>query len=70
MELIKEVIVDVNSKIQEIGGDGCPKIKKYTILHKEFSMRAGEMTRAHKLRREMVFENYFMDSDRMILPLA
>lgn len=56
--LIAERIQEVNSKIQEIGGSGCPDIKRFTILHKEFNVNAGELTRSQKIRRDVVSSNY------------
>jgi long-chain acyl-CoA synthetase len=58
VELISERIQEVNSKIKEIGGSGCPEIKRFTILHKEFNVNKGEMTRSHKIRRDVVSNNY------------
>ena len=56
--LISEKIQDVNSNIHEIAGSGCPSIKRFTILHKEFNVNEGEMTRSHKIRRDVVSGNY------------
>ena len=58
IELITERIQEVNSKIHEIGGSGCPNINRFTILHKEFNVNEGELTRSHKIRRDVVSQNY------------
>ena len=44
--------------MEHVGGAGCPQIKRHTILHKEFSASAGEMTRSRKIRREIIANNY------------
>lgn len=58
IQLIAEKIQEVNSHIQDIGGAGCPDIKRFAILHKEFNMNDGEMTRSRKIRRDVVSNNY------------
>jgi long-chain acyl-CoA synthetase len=58
LALIMDKIKDVNASIERIGGKNCPHIKRFTILNKEFSISAGEMTRTRKIKRDVVSNNY------------
>jgi len=57
VELISERVRDLNTKITQIGGANCPPIKRYTVLNREFSVIAGEMTRSRKIRRQVIGTN-------------
>ena len=58
VELISEHIREVNSNMTHVGGEGCPPIKRYTILTREFSIVNGEMTRSYKIRRDVIGNNF------------
>ncbi len=58
IELISSKVREVNSCMEHVGGAGCPQIKRHTILHKKFSASAGELTRSHKIRRDIIVNNY------------
>ncbi len=53
-EFVKRTIEDVNAHIEQIEGKGCPPIKRFLILHREFNVNAGEITRSRKIRRDVV----------------
>ncbi len=52
--LVKSTVDDVNAHIEQLEGHSCPPIKRYLILHREFNVNAGELTRTRKIRREVV----------------
>ena len=52
--LVKETVDDVNAHIEQLEGHSCPPIKRYLILHREFNVNAGEITRSRKIRRDVV----------------
>lgn len=56
--LVSEKVRQVNACIEDIGGKNCPQIKRHTILHKEFDVGAGEMTRSRKIRRDVIADHY------------
>lgn len=58
VDLISSHIREINSDINHIGGEGCPQIKRYTVLTREFSVADGEMTRSYKIRRKVISENF------------
>ena len=58
VELISGRVNEINSNIDHVGGQDCPPIKRYTILHRQFSMSQGEMTRSYKLRRKEAMHNF------------
>ncbi len=53
-ELIQKTVADVNVHIEQIEGKGCPPIKRFLILHREFNVDMGEITRSRKIRRDVV----------------
>ncbi len=53
-ELVKTTVDDVNAHIEQIEGKGSPPIKRFLILHREFNVEAGELTRSRKIRRDVV----------------
>ncbi len=55
-DLVKGTVEDVNAHIEQLEGHKCPPIKRYLILHREFSVDAGEVTRSRKIRRDVVME--------------
>ena len=52
--LVKKTVDDVNSHIDQLEGHSCPPIKRFLVLHREFSVEAGEVTRSRKIRRDVV----------------
>ena len=58
VELISSHIREVNADMDHVGGEGCPPIKKYTILTREFSVANNEMTRSYKIRRDVISNNF------------
>lgn len=52
--LVKDTVDDVNAHIEQLEGHSCPPIKRYLILHREFNVNAGEITRSRKIRRDVV----------------
>ena len=57
VELISDRVREINGNMKHVGGDGCPPIKRYTILTREFSVAQGEKTRSYKLRRDNAMTN-------------
>ena len=53
-ELVKGAVDGVNVHIEKIEGEGSPPIKRFLIMHREFNIDAGEMTRSRKIRRDVV----------------
>lgn len=53
-DLVKKTIEDVNAHIEQIEGKGSPPVKRFLILHREFNIDLGEMTRSRKIRRDVV----------------
>ena len=53
-DLVSKTVSDVNSHIEQIEGKSCPPIKRYLIMHREFNVEAGEITRSRKIRRDVV----------------
>lgn len=53
-ELVQKTVVDVNAHIEQIEGKGSPPIKRFLIMHREFNVGSGEVTRSHKIRRDVV----------------
>lgn len=53
-ELVQKTVADVNAHIEKIEGKGSPHIKRFLIMHREFNVDAGEMTRSRKIRRDVV----------------
>ena len=52
--LVKEHVDSVNAKIKDICGDACPPISRFLLMHREFNVDSGEVTRSHKIRRDVV----------------
>jgi len=57
-DLIKETVTDVNAHITQIEGAGCPPIKHFVVMHRGFSVDDGEVTRSHKIKRDVVLGTY------------
>ena len=56
--LISGHIRDINDNLEHIAGKECPPIKRYTLLTREFSVGAGELTRSYKLKRSSTLGNF------------
>ena len=53
-DLVTKTVNDVNAHIEQIEGKACPPIKRYLIMHREFNVETGEITRSRKIRRDVV----------------
>ena len=53
-DLVQKTVKDVNAHMEQIEGKGSPPIKRFLIMHREFNIDAGEMTRSRKIRRDIV----------------
>lgn len=53
-DLVSKAVSDVNAHIEQIEGKACPPIKHYLIMHREFNVDTGEITRSRKIRRDVV----------------
>ena len=53
-ELVKKTIEDVNAHMEQIEGEGSPPIGRFLIMHREFNVEAGEITRSRKIKRDVV----------------
>ncbi len=53
-DLVKKTVVDVNSHMEQIEGKDSPPIRRFLIMHREFNVDAGELTRSKKIRRDVV----------------
>ena len=53
-DLVSKTVNDVNAHIEQIEGKACPPIRRYLIMHREFNVDTGEITRSRKIRRDVV----------------
>ncbi|MGI9570401.1 MAG: hypothetical protein ACR2PH_11845, partial [Desulfobulbia bacterium] len=53
-DLVKKSIDEVNSHIAETEGESCPPVKRFAVMHREFNVDQGEITRSHKVKRDVV----------------
>ncbi len=53
-DLVSKTVSDINAHIEQIEGKACPPIKRYLIMHREFNVNSGEITRSKKIRRDVV----------------
>ena len=63
--LVKGTVEDVNAHIDTIEGKGSPPIKSFLIMHREFNIEAGEMTRSRKIRRDVVMDKHQLMVDAL-----
>ena len=61
---IKELIADRIEALQE-GLASFEKIKRFTLLSKEFTMESGELTNTLKIRRPVINRHYASQIDAM-----
>ena len=52
--MLKETVDEVNAHISETEGEDCPPIKRFVLMHREFSVDQGEITRSRKIKRDVV----------------
>ncbi len=52
--LVKETVAEVNTNIVDTVEHGCPPIKRFLIMHREFNVEDGEVTRSRKIKRDVV----------------
>ncbi|MGH1538726.1 MAG: AMP-binding protein [Gammaproteobacteria bacterium] len=53
-DLVKETVDEVNSHLSQTEGENCPPIKRFVIMHREFNVDQGEITRSRKIKRDVV----------------
>ncbi len=53
-DLVKTTVEEVNANIHQSGGDNCPPIKRFVVMHREFNVDQGEITRSRKIKRDVV----------------
>jgi len=53
-DLVKETVADVNSRLSQTEGENCPPISRFVIMHREFNVDQGEITRSRKIKRDVV----------------
>ena len=53
-ELVKESVDEVNAHITETESESCPPIKRFVVMHREFMVDQGEITRSRKIKRDVV----------------
>lgn len=53
-DLVKETVADVNANLSKSEGNDCPPIKRFAIMHREFNVSDGEITRSRKIKRDVV----------------
>ena len=57
-DLVKETVADVNDHMAQIEGENCPRIKRFVVLHREFMVDQGEITRSRKVKRDVVMGRF------------
>ncbi|NNC68728.1 MAG: AMP-binding protein [Gammaproteobacteria bacterium] len=57
-DLVKKTVEDVNAHMGQIEGESCPRIKRFVVLHREFMVDQGEITRSRKVKRDVVMERF------------
>jgi len=57
-DLVNKTVEDVNVHIDQIEGKACPPIKRFLIMHREFSVDTGEITRSRKIRRDVIVSRH------------
>ncbi len=67
-ELVKKTVAEVNVHIEQIEGQGCPPIKRFLIMHREFNVDAGEITRSRKIKRDVVMSKHRALVDALYSP--
>jgi len=53
-DLVKTTVTEVNSRINETEGESCPPITRFVVMHREFNVDQGEITRSRKIKRDVV----------------
>ncbi len=53
-DLVKETVAEVNSHLTETEDEQCPPIKRFVVMHREFNVDQGEITRSRKIKRDVV----------------
>ncbi len=57
-ELVKKTVDAVNADIEKIEGKGSPPIKRFLIMHREFNIDLGEVTRSRKIKRDVIMDKH------------
>lgn len=53
-DLVKETVAEVNTNLAKTEGEKCPPIKRFVVMHREFNVDQGEITRSRKIKRDVV----------------
>jgi long-chain acyl-CoA synthetase len=53
-DLVKSSVEEVNGRIENMGLEDCPPIKRFIVMHRRFDVNQGEITRSHKVKRDVV----------------
>jgi len=53
-DLVKETVAEVNAQLDSTEGKDCPPITRFAIMHREFNVSDGEITRSRKIKRDVV----------------
>jgi len=53
-DLVKETVAQVNANLSSSEGSECPPITRFAIMHREFNVSDGEITRSRKIKRDVV----------------
>ncbi|MFK7816370.1 MAG: long-chain fatty acid--CoA ligase [Gammaproteobacteria bacterium] len=53
-DLVKKAVEEVNANIRQSDGSNCPPIKRFVVMHREFNVDQGEITRSRKIKRDVV----------------
>ena len=53
-DLVKKSVDEVNAHLEQTEGEGCPPVKRFVVMHREFNVDQGEITRSRKIKRDVV----------------
>lgn len=64
-DLVKETVSDINANLGKSGEQDCPPITRFAIMQREFNVNNGEITRSHKIKRDVVMGTHKVLVDAM-----
>ncbi len=53
-DLVKKAVDEVNENLRASEVASCPPIKRFVVMHREFNVDQGEITRSRKIKRDVV----------------
>ncbi len=53
-DLVKKAVEEVNANLLQSEDASCPPIKRFVVMHREFNVDEGEITRSRKIKRDVV----------------